>query len=280
MEPSRDFHGLVSVIITTFNREHFLADALDSVLKQDYPAKEIIVIDDGSEESSYKLLRELPVRYAWQPNAGISAARNRGIGLARGELITFLDVDDIWARKKLSSQVAAMKKGGYSVCYTDETWIRNGRHLNQKKRHAKFSGDIFEKCLPLCIISPSSVMIKREVFDEVGLFDESLPVCEDYDMWLRVTARYPVFFLKKKLIIKQGGHEDQLSKRFEAMDRFRIESMVKILKSGVLSGTRRMATEKELARKCEIYRTGAEKRGNTGDVLYCNDIFSWLVKKE
>jgi len=224
---------MVSVIITTYNRKAFLKPAVLSVLVQDYKDKEIIIIDDGSTDDSLKELEGLPVQYIWKENGGISSARNKGIEVARGDYIAFLDVDDLWKKKKLSTQIAMMHEEGYEISYTDEIWMRNGKHLNQKSIHKKYSGFIFEKCLPRCIISPSSVLMKRNVFDVVGFFDETMIVCEDYDMWLRVTARYPVLFVEKPLIIKQGGHEDQLSKRYPAMDRFRIQSIARILESDV-----------------------------------------------
>jgi glycosyltransferase involved in cell wall biosynthesis len=263
---------MVSVIITTYNRRTFLRAAVLSVLVQDYKDKEIIVVDDGSTDGSLKELEGLPVQYIWKKNGGISSARNKGIEVARGDYIAFLDVDDLWKKKKLSSQIAVMRDEGYEISYTDEIWIRNGKHLNQKSIHKKFSGFIFEKCLPLCIISPSSVLMKRSVFDVVGFFDENMVVCEDYDMWLRITARYPVLFVGKPLIVKQGGHEDQLSKRYPAMDRFRIESIARILESDALNGTMRSAAIRELEKKCRIYMLGAVKRGKTEEVQYYSDL--------
>jgi len=264
---------VVSVIITTYNRKTFLRAAVLSVLVQDYKDKEIIIVDDGSTDDSLKELEGLPVQYTWQKNGGISSARNKGIEVARGDFIAFLDVDDLWKKKKLSTQMAMMREEGYAISYTDEIWIRNGKHLNQKSIHKKYSGFIFEKCLPLCIISPSSVLMKRSIFNDVGLFDETMTVCEDYDMWLRITARYPVLFIEKPLIVKQGGHEDQLSKRYPAMDRFRIESITRILRSDVLNETMRSAAIVELEKKCRIYITGAVKRGKTEEVGYYSDLF-------
>jgi GT2 family glycosyltransferase len=168
-----------------------------------------------------------------------------------------------------------MYEEGYEISYTDEIWIRNGEHLNQRSIHKKYSGFIFERCLPLCIISPSSVIMKRSVFDVAGLFDETMPVCEDYDMWLRVTARYPVLFVEKPLIVKQGGHEDQLSKRYPAMDRFRIQSIARILESDVLNETMRNDATRELEKKCRIYILGAIKRGKTEEAQY----YSALIRR-
>ncbi|MGD0230638.1 MAG: glycosyltransferase family A protein [Syntrophorhabdales bacterium] len=252
---------MVSVIITTYNRRRFLEEALASVLRQDYKDREVIVVDDGSTDDSAEVVRGLPVRYEWKENGGVSSARNHGIRRAEGDYLAFLDVDDLWKREKLSIQMAAMEAGGYGISYTDEIWLRNGRRLNQKMRHCKYSGFIYDRCLPLCIISPSSAVFKREVFNEVGFFDESLPVCEDYDMWLRICSRYPVLFIPRPLIVKRGGHADQLSRRYDVMDRFRIRSLVKMLESEALSEALRGATVAELRRKCAIVARGAGKRG-------------------
>jgi glycosyltransferase involved in cell wall biosynthesis len=252
---------MVSVVITTFNRKAFLEEAILSVLNQDYKDKEIIVIDDGSTDNSFEEVREFPVRYVWKQNGGISSARNMGIVISKGELIAFLDVDDIWKKGKLTEQVQKMREDQVDISYTDEIWIRNGERLNQRDRHRKYSGFIFEQCLPLCIISPSSVVIKRKVFDEVGFFDETLPVCEDYDMWLRITSKYPVVFVEKPFIIKRAGHKDQLSRIYEAIDRFRIKSLTKIIQSDALNPEMRIAALNELREKCRIYAIGAKKRG-------------------
>ena len=259
---------MVSIIITTYNRRSYLKEAVLSVLNQDYEAKEVIVVDDGSTDTPYEEIKDLPVRYVYKPNKGISSARNAGIKASRGDYIAFLDVDDLWMKGKLSCQMELMEKEGYLISYTDEIWIRNGKRINQKLRHRKYSGWIFEQCLPLCIISPSSVLMKREVFDHAGLFDEALPVCEDYDMWLKITSRYQVLFIEKPLITKRGGHEDQLSRRYEAMDRFRIQSLFNILKSHTLPLPMHHAALEELKRKCRIYALGAEKRGKEEEVAY------------
>ena len=259
---------MVSVVITTHNRRVYLKQAVLSVLDQDYKEKEVIVVDDGSTDNSLEEIKGLPVRYVWKLNGGISSARNTGIRVSNGEYIAFLDVDDLWKKGKLSKQMELMEKQDVLISYTDEIWIRNGRRLNQKLRHKKYSGYIFEQCLPLCIISPSSALIKREVFEKIGLFDESLPVCEDYDMWLRISSKYPILFIEKPLIVKRGGHEDQLSKKYEAIDRFRIQSLVKILSSNILNEDNRVKAAAELKKKCQIYIRGAQKRGRMEEAEY------------
>lgn len=245
-----------------------MREALASVLAQDYENLEVLVIDDGSVDGSFEEVDGMPVRYVWKPNGGISSARNVGLELAQGSYVAFLDCDDLWKKSKVAKQVEALERSTAPLVYSNEIWIRNGAHLNQKKRHMKFSGWIYPYCLPLCIISPSSALIKKSVFDETGGFDESMPVCEDYDMWLRITSRYPVLFLEDFLIVKRGGHADQLSRSREAIDRFRIKSLLKMLASGLLGDKDRRLTAEELRRKCVIYAKGAEKRGRTDEARH------------
>jgi glycosyltransferase involved in cell wall biosynthesis len=263
---------MVSIIITTYNRRAFLQEALHSVMSQDYADREIIVVDDGSTDGSEELAWGLPVRYEWKENGGISSARNRGIALARGDLLAFLDADDLWKREKLGRQMERMAANGCDISYTDEIWLRNGQWLNQRKKHRKHSGCIYEQCLPLCIISPSSAVIARKIFDDVGLFDEGLPVCEDYDMWLRICSRYPVLFIPKPLIVKRGGHGDQLSRKYGVMDRYRILALKKILESGVLNADQRRMTIAELRKKCSIVGRGALRRGRADEAAYYSSL--------
>ena len=254
----------ISVIIPTFNRCEKVAKAIRSVLLQQGADYELLVVDDGSEDDTPRVIKKnFPaVKYLFQPNQGPAAARNLGIRHAQGKWIAFLDSDDEWTAGKLKAQLDFFEQNpDYVIAQTEEIWIRNGRRVNPMKKHQKFGGFIFEKCLPLCVISPSAVMIHRKVFKEVGLFDESLPACEDYDLWLRVAARFPVGLIAKPYVIKYGGHADQLSRRFTAMDLFRIRALAKILNSGILSGEQSLAAQKMLEEKSRIYIQGALKRG-------------------
>ncbi|MBU0650624.1 glycosyltransferase, partial [bacterium] len=126
--------------------------------------------------------------YHYQKNSGVSSARNKGILLSKGKYLAFLDSDDEWKKNKLKKQIEFFKENpALKICQTDEEWIRNGKWINQKKIHQKKSGWIFEPSLELCLISPSSVIIHKDIFDHIGLFDETLMACEDYDLWLRIT---------------------------------------------------------------------------------------------
>jgi glycosyltransferase involved in cell wall biosynthesis len=255
----------VSVIIPSHDRAQVLCRALDSVLTQTVPAAEIIVVDDGSTDNTAALVaqRYPQVSYLYQPNQGVSKARNSGVEESRGEWLAFLDSDDEWLPEKLEKQMAALQQQPhYRLCHTDEIWIRNGKRVNPMDKHAKSGGFIFENCLPLCAISPSSVLIKRDLFEQTGGFDEQLPACEDYDLWLRICAANPVLFLEQQLLRKYGGHADQLSRKHWGMDRFRVQALEKILQSGVLDARQASAVTDTLRNKCQILAAGARKRGN------------------
>jgi len=221
-------------------------------------------VDDGSTDGTAELVREhFPsAKYCFQENRGVSAARNRGIGLATGSWIALLDSDDEWRPEKLERQSAELAANpDYGLCHCDEVWMRSGRRVNAGSRHVKAGGHIFRRCLPLCAISPSAAMIRRRVFDEIGGFDESLPACEDYDFWLRYCARYPVLYVDEKLVIKHGGRRDQLSQAVEGLDRFRIRALEKILSAGALGAPDSRAARRMLIQKIRIYAAGAAKRG-------------------
>lgn len=253
----------ISVIIPTYNRANVLGRTLASVFNQTHPASEVLVIDDGSSDGTEHLIAtQFPsCRYLKQENQGVSHARNQGIRAARSEWLAFVDSDDEWRADKLATQVAALQANPeYRLCHTEEIWIRNGVRVNAMKKHAKRGGYIFHHCLPLCVISPSSVLLHRALFDTIDLFDETLPACEDYDLWLRICARHPVLFLDSPLIVKYGGHKDQLSKRHWGMDRFRIRALEKVIDSTELSPSDRSAAIDMLILKSGIFAQGASKR--------------------
>ncbi len=263
----------ISVIIPTFNRADFLKKAIESVLSQTYQGFELIIVDDGSTDDTYEIVSEFKnnVVYIKQENRGAAAARNTGIKRAKNKFLAFLDSDDCWDKEKLAIQMDEMEKNpSYLVSHTQETWYRKGVLLNQKKKHKKYHGYIFDKCLPLCAVGMSTVMIKKELFERVGEFDENFPCCEDYDFWLRVSARYPFLFIDKPLTLKNGGRLDQLSFIYRTgMDKFRIQAIVKILETGnILSDEQRGFAMEELKRKCRIYGNGCIKHGREKEGEY------------
>jgi glycosyltransferase involved in cell wall biosynthesis len=256
----------ISVIIPAFNRAHTLPRALDSVLSQTLKPREIIVVDDGSTDETNAVLADYPgLCIISQDNRGVSAARNVGIEKAGGEWLAFLDSDDEWLKEKLEKQWDVICNDDKLICHTEEIWIRNGQRVNPMKKHKKFGGMIYERCLPLCVISPSSVMIHRSVFEDVGVFDESLEVCEDYDLWLRICAKYSILFIDEPLIVKYGGHEDQLSRKHWGMDRFRVKALEKMMAFGALNDEDEKATVNMILQKCGIIINGMKKRGNNDE---------------
>lgn len=262
--------SFVSVIIPTYNRGWIIKEAIDSVLAQDYTEFELIVVDDGSTDHTSDVLDSYRnvIKVFSQKNKGVSAARNRGIAEASGQFIAFLDSDDLWLSQKLSVQIEFFNQTpDVLICQTEEVWIRNGLRVNPKKRHKKPSGMIFKPSLELCLVSPSAVMIQRSLFDRVGEFDETLPACEDYDLWLRISCGFPIHLIDTPLIIKRGGHDDQLSS-MAGLDKFRIKAIEKIIKSGLLSDDQQRAAVKTLKKKCDIYTAGCRKRGRIDEAQY------------
>jgi glycosyltransferase involved in cell wall biosynthesis len=267
----------VSVIIPTYNRAWCLKEAVDSVMAQSYRDVEVILVDDGSTDGTAAMVAawDVPLRFLSQQNRGVSAARNLGLRSARGNLVAFLDSDDLWLPDKLARQVAFFDAHPEAlICQTGETWIRRGVRVNPRHRHRKPSGRIFEASLALCLVSPSAVMMRRGLLEEVGGFDESLPACEDYDLWLRVSARYPVHLIETPLVVKRGGHADQLSRQ-HSLDRYRIQSLDKILGSQPLTPGQTRAAAATLVEKCRIYASGCRKRDRAQEAK----IYEELAKK-
>ena len=262
----------VSVIIPVFNRLKLIPRSMNSVINQTYPVNEIIVVDDGSNDGTYDMIKEnFPQAILiYQENRGVSSARNIGIQAANSKWIAFLDSDDEWMPNKIEEQISFFIKNPLiKVCHTDEIWIRNGVRVNQMKKH--------RKCLPLCVISPSSIIIHKDIFKDVGFFDENLPVCEDYDLWLRICSKYKVLYLDQKLVKKYGGHKDQLSKKYWGMDRYRIIALEKMIDNPLLSIDDRIATINMTIRKMKILQKGYEKHEHQKEA---NEMSEKLTKLE
>ena len=262
----------VSVIIPTFNRAHKIARAVASVLYQTFTDFEILVVDDGSEDATSDALTPFRSHVKWithSKNLGVSAARNTGIRESLSPLIAFLDSDDYWLPDKLAAQVSFLSEHPEAVaCQTEEHWIRRGVRVNAMKKHFKPSGEIFEPSLKLCVVSPSAVVVKRFLLEEVGVFDEDFPVCEDYDLWLRISWKYPIWLIPEPLVIKEGGAPDQLSRSIQGMDRYRIKTIARLLASGCLSNKQADAAIREIRFKCRVYGNGCIRRGKKEEGEY------------
>jgi len=261
-----------SVIIPAFNRKAFLGKCLTSVLAQSYANFEIVIVDDGSTDGTKKLItsyKDKRINYFYQQNHGVAYTRNRGLEKSKGEFITFLDSDDWWDPEKLQKAVEYINRfPQIKIFHTEEIWYKNSHLLEQRSKHKKPTGFVYKNSLPLCCISISTAVIHRGVFDSIGLFDESMEACEDYDFWIRTTAGYEVKLIPEALTLKDGGRPDQLSSRVWGLDRFRIKALEKALSSGSLSPEYYGLTLKELKKKCSIFAEGCEKRGKIKESEY------------
>ncbi|EDZ62280.1 glycosyl transferase, family 2 [Sulfurimonas gotlandica GD1] len=255
----------ISVVIPTYNRYNVLQRALASVHAQTHKPKEVIIIDDGSTDKTSQILKLFPdVKYYYQENSGVSSARNLGIEKSNFEWIAFLDSDDEWHPDKLQEHLKLhLEKPKLQISYTDEKWIRNSKEVKLPKKYRKFGGEIFKKCLSHCIIAPSATLIHKDLLSTVGLFDESLEVCEDYDLWLRVAIENEIGLIDKKLITKYGGDEDQLSMKFWGMDRFRVKALEKLLE---ISESKEELIKSMLIEKYSLLLKGAQKHDKMQDI--------------
>ena len=258
----------ISVIIPSYNRYLFLKRAINSVLAQTYSSSEIIVIDDGSTDTTREIKKEFEnIVYVYQKNSGVSSARNLGIKTAQYEWLAFLDSDDTWETNKLEEQVKFHTNNpDILMSYTDEIWIRNAQEIKIPKKFQKVGKDVFLENISYCNIAPSSVLVHQSLFSFCGVFDTNLEVCEDYDLWLRIAVHYQIGLLDKKLIKKYAGHQDQLSFKHWGMDRFRVQSLEKLLRDKKIKNEEyKNAIQKELLKKYELLLKGAIKHQKEED---------------
>ncbi len=277
----------ISVIVPTYNREKLLRRALDSVAGQSFCCDEIIVIDDGSSDdtgavvSDFKAHCSVSVRYLFQENKGPAAARNLGIRESKHTVLAFLDSDDHWQKKKLEIQYAGFVKMPDSmISHTNERWLRRGQHLNQKKKHQPGNGDIFRHCLQLCAVGMSTVMVRKELFEQVGFFNEEYRCCEDYDMWIRTSCRYPFLLIDHPLTVKEGGRDDQVSYQYRTgMDKLRITAILELVQRQCLTSEQLQMAYEELRKKCLVYGKGCLKHGKNEEGEKYLDLAGWAEIK-
>ena len=217
---------LVSVIIATYNYGKYLRESIASALYQTVPPDEIIVVDDGSTDETSEIVRPFlsrsRVRYLRTDNRGVSNARNLGIQHSTGEIIAFLDADDVWRRDKLELQLPLFSDPTVGVVYSlQEMFDENG---TVSHRHAKvFRGDVLRALMTHNIVCFSSAMVRRGCLDRVGIFDERYAPSEDYDLWLRIAAEgYAFDYIDKPLVRRRVGHvsaSDSVQTRRESLRR-------------------------------------------------------------
>ncbi len=264
----------VTVIIPTHDRAAVLPRAVESALRQEGADLEVIVADDGSADGTAEVLARYAgdprVRVLRLPHGGVGAARNAAAAESRSPLLAFLDSDDEWLPGKLAAQLRLLETTGLAVCQTGEIWIRNGVRVNPPRHYVKRGGDLFADSLRWCMITPSSVLMDRAVYEAHGGFNPEFPACEDYALWLHVTNRHAVGLVPEPLMVRHGGHADQLSTRYPAQDRFRIRALVLLLEADDLSPERRLLAVAALAEKIRVYRPGCVKRGRHDEVAWCD----------
>lgn len=225
---------LISVVIPTYNRVHYLAKTIDSVLNQTYPNIEIIVVDDGSKDTTIELLKNYgsKIRFIQQSNRGAPFARNEGARHAHGQYISFLDDDDFWLPNKIEAEVEFLEKNpDYGFVYCDTHYINEQGEITGKRMLSYDEVQTFERLYQgNFIISTSVVLVRKSCLDTVGIFDESLPQSQDYDLWLRLAKRFKFAYLDKILCCYRV-QEKSLSKNLER----RLQCHLKILEKSEIN---------------------------------------------
>lgn len=260
----------ISVVIPTFNRCTRVCQALRSVLAGARTPAEVIVVDDGSTDATAAALSDVAspgvVVIRSETNTGVAAARNRGIAAAQGEWIALLDSDDRWLPSHLSQLAAYLASHPECrVTQSLERWYREGRRVNMRPVHQPVGGDIFERSVRRCLVSSSTVLFERSLFEAVDGYDERLPACEDYDLWLRMALVERFGLLEVETVVKDGGRPDQLSRRIWGLDRFRVFSLTKVLCGG-LTGPRAAVVQRAALKKLAVLEQGASRRNRFQDV--------------
>jgi glycosyltransferase involved in cell wall biosynthesis len=222
----------VSVVIATYNYARYLPAAVESALRQTFPSFEVIILDDGSTDATPRVVRPLladpRVSYHRTAHAGVAAAKNAGVSLSRAPLVAFLDADDVWMPSKLARQAALFRADpGLGVAYT-RRWLidARGRRL-EYEQPPLYRGRVLDHLFRTNFVCFSSAMVRRDVLDEAGPFDEGLALAVDYDLWLRVALRHRFDYVDEPLVEYRTGHanlssrsEERLATALRVMHRF------------------------------------------------------------
>jgi len=224
----------ISAVITSYNEEAYIADAIESVLSQTRPAEEVLVVDGGSTDGTREAVSNYPsVDLLLVENSNISRARNTGIERSTGDLIAFLDADDMWMEDKLKRQVAQFERDGdLGLVYTDFYRATPENEIKSMRRSRSLSDDraaeqLFKKG---AAIIPSSAMISRDCLSDVGAFDPSLPIAEDRELWFRIAAEWPVHRITDPLVRRrerEGSLGSDIEGRVEHLEKM-TEKMIEM----------------------------------------------------
>jgi glycosyltransferase involved in cell wall biosynthesis len=272
----------VSVVLSTYNKREMVAEALDSVLAQTYKDCEVLLVDDGSTDATpaylfarfgaqpkaQKIVSAMnptsmrpfkhgftsngtTIVYHYITNRGLSAARNWGIQLTRSRHIALLEAEDVWNSRHLETHMRFHKDHpGAMVTRVGERCGKAAEKSRAAKTTLGPSGWIFEQAVHSSPMCTSTALIRKTCFQECGAFDENLPACEDYDLWLRLAARYPIYGLEGATVTRRSPRRDSSSRSW-SWDRFRVYALEKAFQSGHLSSTQRFLVAEEIVRKCE-----------------------------
>ncbi len=220
----------VSVVVATHNMGNYLKEAMESVLRQTYPVMEVIVIDDGSTDGTKELIaqfsREQRVKYYYQKRMGQPKAKNQGIRKCSGDYIAFIDADDLWVKEKLERQLPNFDKSEkIGVVYSDVARIDHDGNMIGRPNVKRYSGNITDRLLIHNFVPMSSVVVRKKCFNEIGMFDETFPMGIDYDLWLRMSAKYDFYFVDEVLC-----HWRQWNGQLSQNYRGRYENGIRIMK--------------------------------------------------
>lgn len=284
-----------SIIIPIYNRPNIAQRAILSVLQQTYSAYQCIIIEDGSCNPLpnfflKKILKDKRFSYLkLKQNKGVSHARNVGIKTSKYSKICFLDSDDEWQKDKLEKDTEFISQNkNFLVSHSDSIWIRKGEKVNLPQKFNFNNGFIFHQSLKHCMIAMSNIVIDKKIFQQVGLFNEKLPTCEDYELLLKITSLYPIGKINKKLVIRHQNYlgeklsfslegkktECKISKRESKqlssnlkMDQLRIlalQNFISFSKNNIL----KYFAKREILRRCWILIHGLKKKKKFFSLLY------------
>lgn len=261
----------VSVVIPAYNTAQYVATAIESALDQTAVPREVIVVDDGSSDETRAVVERFGgiVRYVFQQNQGVSAARNRGIDASSGRYVAFLDADDAWLPRKIEKQIAAIQRGNGRASYTAQ-WIVNDEMRPLFVNRNGGRGASVDALLTIgnVIGSPSSVLCERALFGEVGSFDGAFSTCADWEMWIRIATVTNFLFVDEPLL-QYRVHGNNMSLEIALLERDSLRTLRKGFSSPVIGEELRELRRASLAHNYMVLAGAYLRTGRIPDALRC-----------